>query len=191
MPLDTEKWNKRYLSDIGTIPEPALVLKDNSHLLPCHGDALDLACGLGGNAIFMARYGLNVSAWDFSTVAINRLNNYTKSHHLAIKPIIRDVSSQPPEPDSFDIIVVTHFLDRTITRSISEALKPNGLLFYQTYTQKKVANAGPTNPSFLLRENELLDLFKGLRVRVYREESNCGNTKKGLRDEALFIGEKL
>lgn len=189
-----EKWNARYLTRNNSVPdpapEPAIVLKEYEHLLPEKGDALDLACGLGGNALFLAKKGLRVHAWDFSPVAIDCVLLQAKSENLSLITEIRDISLEPPQPSSFDVIVVSYFLDRSLIRKIKNALKPGGLLFYQTFTREKVADLGPSNPEYLLEENELLDLFRGLQVRVYREEALCGNTKKGLRNEALFVGQK-
>ena len=173
-----------------TLPEPALVLKENQHLLPAAGAALDLACGLGGNALYMSRKGLKVSAWDYSPVAIDKLTQLAETEDLNIQTSVRDIVQDPPEAESFDVIVVSHFLDRSVNQTLIAALKPDGILFYQTYTKNKVINTGPDNPDYLLLEGELLDMFKALKVRVYREEGGCGNIKKGLRNEALFIGQK-
>ena len=191
MPNKIDKWNQRYLSDLDTIPQPAFVLKENNHLLPSRGDALDLACGRGGNALYMAKLGLAVSAWDFSSVAIDKLNTVYEAENLIINTSVRDIERNPPKPESFDVIVVSYFLDRNINKAIINALKPGGVLFYQTYTRNKVTEIGPDNPDYLLKENELLNIFRPLKVRVYREESFCGDIKKGLRNQALFIGEKV
>jgi hypothetical protein len=64
-------------------------------------------------------------------------------------------------------------------------------LFYQTFVRDKVSPQGPSNPEFLLAENELLTMFAPLRPRVYREECDLGDISQGLRNEALFVGQKL
>ena len=69
-------------------------------------------------------------------------------------------------------------------------LKIDGLLFYQTYVREKLATAGPKNPDFLLARNELLKLFKPLKLVAYRENSLLGNLQRGERNEALFVGQK-
>jgi len=68
-----------------------------------------------------------------------------------------------------------------------QALKPNGLLFYQTFTRTCVNDCGPKNPEFRLRDNELLLMFADLQVVVYQEEACIGDTTQGLRNEALLI----
>ena len=68
-----EKWDNIYQQKEGG-PRVAEVLQHNHYLLPEKGVALDLACGLGGNAMMMAEKGLNVMAWDISPVAITHLD---------------------------------------------------------------------------------------------------------------------
>jgi hypothetical protein len=64
------------------------------------------------------------------------------------------------------------------------------VLFYQTYCQQKVSDSGPSNPDYLLADNELLRLFPDLQLRVYREESVLGQHDIGIRNQALMVAEK-
>ena len=186
----SEKWDQRYHSAPDNFPEESRVLQDFAHLLPEQGDALDLACGLGGNALFLASTKLSVQAWDISNVAINKLNAHALSKKLGIQTRVRDVITLPPQAKTFDVIIVSYFLHRPLAKFLCDALRPGGVLFYQTYTRNKVSNEGPKNPDFLLSENELPDLFSDLHILAYREEGKTGNIKKGLRNEALFVGKK-
>lgn len=185
-----EKWSRRYAAAEGE-PQAAQVLREYYHLLPASGDALDLACGLGGNAWLLAQAGLNVQAWDLSSVAIDALWSRTETASLSLQATVRDVNVQQPTPVSFDVIVVSYFLQRELAPALCAALRPGGLLFYQTFVKDKVSQQGPSNPEFLLAENELLTMFAELRIRVYREEGTLGNTTQGLRNEALFVGQKI
>jgi hypothetical protein len=87
------------------------------------------------------------------------------------------------------VIAVSRFLDRGITGAIAAALRPGGLLFYQTFTKARVDASGPKGDRYRLDDNELLRLFSGLRVRVYREESLLGDWGRGLRNQALLIAQ--
>lgn len=185
-----DKWDQRHRSKAGEIPPVAFVLEDNGHLLPSAGTALDLACGRGGNALFLAQAGLQVSAWDLSPVAIAELQSLAKQQGLDISAEVRDVVSLPPGPGCFDVIVVSYFLERSLAPLICAALRPGGLLFYQTFVRDKVAQTGPMNPQYLLAENELLELFGALRLRVYREEGRIGDPGRGLRNEAILVGQR-
>ena len=81
----------------------------------------------------------------------------------------------------FDVIVVSRFLDRTLSDAIIGALKPDGLLFYQTFTREKTSPKPPNNPDYLLTENELLALFSPLRVIFYRENALIGESATGFK----------
>jgi 2-polyprenyl-3-methyl-5-hydroxy-6-metoxy-1,4-benzoquinol methylase len=168
----------------------AFVLQEYSYLLPNSGKALDLACGLGANALFMAARGLQTHAWDISENAIQQLHAYSKEKGVSITTEVRDIEQLPPIINSFDVICVSYFLDRTLTKSIIDALKPNGLLFYQTFINEKITDNGPRNPLYRLQPNELLRLFSPLHVLVYQENGSVGDIKKGLRDTALIVAQK-
>jgi SAM-dependent methyltransferase len=184
------KWDKIYLNLEDCEPSPALVLAENAHLLPHAGHALDLACGLGGNALFLARRGFAVSAWDISTVAIAKLTAQALTLGLVVDAQARDVETGGLPWAAFDVVVVSHFLCRPLAGPIMDSLTPGGLLFYQTYTRAKISPHGPRNSDFLLADNELLRLFDGMRVLFYREDGRVGDWQSGRRDEAFFIGQK-
>lgn len=186
----SQKWDKRH-ADAEKIPIAAEVLQHNLHLLPERGRALDLACGLGGNALTLARQGLEVSAWDISPVAIERLQKYAAEEGLEyLSAEVRDLEHNPPQSNSFDLIVVSYYLDRALITSLIDALRPGSLIFYQTFTQIAISATGPQNPVFRLDDNELLRLFAALKLRYYREENVLGYITHGTRDVAMLIAEK-
>ena len=184
------KWDKNYQSCTNEFPLPAKVLLDNQHLLPKEGSALDLACGRGANAICLAENSLTTSAWDISSVALEHVSNKAKEKNLHINTEVRDICQKPPAPDSFDIIVVSNFLERAIINDIKNSIKPNGLIFYQTFILDKINETGPSNPDYLLKENELLNLFKDWQIILYREEGKTGNIQRGFRNQAMLIARK-
>lgn len=168
------KWNARYAYAAKSKPAPADVLINGSAFLPASGLAVDLACGLGGNAVYLAEKGLSVFAWDISKEAIESL------HNPNITAQVRDVISCPPEPNSFDVIAVSRFLDRELCTSLSDALRPGGVLFYQTFI------TGLSNPDYMLEPNELPTLFASL-TPCYIHESSVN--ERGF-SEAQFVGKK-
>lgn len=186
-----QKWNLRYADGDPAAAYPCAVLDQFAQLLPAHGTALDLACGLGGNACFLASRGLLTKAWDLSPVAIGKLGEHAEAHGLPIRAEVRDVERQPPDPETFDVIVVAYFLERSLAPALAAALRPGGLLFYQTWTREAVDARGPGNPDFRLAPNELLRLFADLRLIAYREEGLYGNPAEGLRNEAWLVATRL
>ncbi|SMG67372.1 [weak similarity to] tellurite resistance protein TehB, partial [methanotrophic bacterial endosymbiont of Bathymodiolus sp.] len=109
----SDKWDKIYQSDVSP-REPASVLADNLFLLPQKGAALDLACGLGANALVLAKQGLTTEAWDISAIALRRLQQQADAHALPIKTFTREITPDSFTSSYFDVIVVSRFLDRSI-----------------------------------------------------------------------------
>ncbi len=188
---ERDSWDRRYRDAPDAPPSPAAVLRDYAHLLPSQGRALDLACGRGGNALLLARAGLAVDAWDLSAVAIGQLDAAAAREGLAIATQVRDVVAEPPPPACYDAITVGYFLERRIAPAIAAALRPGGLLFYQTFGPERVGDRGPRNPAYRLETGELLRLFARLRVHLYREDGMAGDPARGLRGEVQFIGARI
>jgi SAM-dependent methyltransferase len=185
------KWNQRHQQR--SLPVPACrVLEAHREILPSTGHALDLACGLGGNAILLAESGLSCTALDISDIALTRLHNYANKHNLAIYPELVDLeaSNFSLAPKQYDVIVVSYFLYRPLLPKLVSALKPGGLLFYQTFVDAgSKGQIGPRNKDFYLRKNELLAQFQDLDVRYYCEHTNNDSIK--VNTEAHLVACKL
>jgi len=179
---NTSKWNARYAYANKDLPPPCSLLLESGTLLPVSGNALDLACGRGGDAFHLAKAGLSVTAWDSSQTAIDWIIEHQARYaaQLNLTAQVRNVVDEPPEALSFDVIVVSRFLHRPMSTAISNALRPNGVLIYQTFT------AGLSNPDYLLKSGELPLLFSSLEKLVFRE--TAVNTA-GF-SEAMFVGRK-
>ncbi len=190
VPTMQEKWDQ--IHGRGTVKADAWpqVLVENVHLLPTHGRALDVACGLGGASIFLARHGLEVVAWDISPVAIAKLRGFAAQHGLAITADVVDVTGVQLPEQAFDVIHVSNFLERSVCAALSRALRHDGLLFYQTLSLEGLDNAPSKNPDYCLVRGELLGLFHELRPVAYREEALLGNTAQGQRNEVLLVAQK-
>lgn len=182
-------WNERYANNSDT-PQACQVLREFSHLLTPQAKALDLACGLGGNALLLSKIGLVTTAWDLSSVGIEKLNYLAAQQSLSVDAVVRDVIAQPPEANSFDVIVVSYFLQRDLFPTLLAALKPSGLFFYETFIADKPEATGPSNPDFLLQQNELLGFCESLIIRAYREEGMIGDISEGTRNVAMLVGQK-
>lgn len=184
------KWDRIYSQCDSDQSKPVSVLADNAFLLPKTGAALDLACGLGSNSLFLAAAGLATVAWDISAVAVAKLQAIADENGLNISACRRFIEAGCFPDNQFDVVVVARFLDRALCDAIIRSLKPGGLLFYQTFTRTKVSDQGPKNPGYLLDEHELLELFAPLRVIYYRDNGLAGDVTAGLRNEAQLIGQK-
>lgn len=186
-----DKWNSIHQTHRGVCPPAATVLAENAHLLPPEGGtALDIACGLGGNALFLARRGFVVDAVDIADTATHALATAAHAENLPVNTLTKDVTTWEMATERYDVIVVSRFLERSLNGAIMSALKSGGLLFYQTFTENRIHSGGPTNPRFLLRDNELLRLFEGLLVRYYQEKARAGTLDHGNRDLAFLVAQK-
>ncbi|MGW9433744.1 SAM-dependent methyltransferase, partial [Streptomyces decoyicus] len=115
-------------------PQPNARLTETGTGLP-PGDALDLGCGDGGDALWLARLGWHVTAVDISAVAVERLAALVRSHGLGdrVATVRADLRTSFP-PGGFDLVCAHYLhtpfdLDRaTVLRSAAHALRPGGRL---------------------------------------------------------------
>ncbi len=141
------------------------------HLLPADGTALDVACGSGCHAVWLATQGFRVLAVDRRADAIAALAAHPLTSAGLIDVQVQDLETGRPviTPNAFDVVVVTHYLHRPLFPQLVAALRPGGVLVYETFTVAQAARGKPTNPDFLLRPGELVTLVQPLEVLAERE----------------------
>ncbi len=183
-------WEQHYLSQDIFDQAPAMILTEHAYLLPESGTVLDYASGLAANGCWLAHQGFDVTAWDSSNIAVNKINQYEQQFSVGIHAEVRDLEKNPPSKEKFDVIVVSHFLHRPTLHHLVDSLNAGGLLFYQTFCGERI-NDGPSNPDYRLQPGELLKVFSELKILFYQEDGAVGNLNNGLRDQAFFIGQKV
>lgn len=153
------------------VSEPCLWLTGHERVLPRTGDALDVACGRGRHAFWMAARGLRTRAVDADQAAIAFVNARAATRELPLRAEVVDLEdgSFRLETASCDLVVGVHYLHRPLFPSLVEALRPGGMLVYETFTRAQATRGKPTNPDFLLEPGELRGLVDGLDVLAYRE----------------------
>lgn len=151
--------------------EPTRWLTDNRLLLPATGDALDLASGSGRNALWLAEQGFEALAVDRNTTALGALKEEAALRGLSLRTHVVDLENGQPflQPESFDLIVVVHYLHRPLFPALVRAVRPGGVLVYETFTRAQAARGKPTNPAFLLEPGELPTLVRPLEILASRE----------------------
>lgn len=189
-------WDEVYSEKSVDSARPADVLKNNMHLLPDTGLALDYACGLGGNGVFLAEEGFEVNAWDLSSVAVEKINKYSKEKNRNIKAQQIDLENNPPHiHDRFDVIVVSYFLHRETMRTLYDMLKDGGVLLYQTFSGNQLDGAGPSREEFRLKRGELLEKFHDMELLFYREDQSFNDRlnyrKDSIPDQVFFVAKKI
>jgi SAM-dependent methyltransferase len=150
---------------------PSAWLVQHAGLLPREGRALDVASGRGRHAFWLAERGLTTLAVDRDADAIRELNQAARERHLPLRAEVRDLESgdNPFRGSTFDVIVGVHYLHRPLFPVLIAALAPGGLLVYETFTVAQAARGKPTNPDFLLKPGELLEMVRPLDVLASRE----------------------
>jgi tellurite methyltransferase len=186
MTANVSKWDARHRDSAKNPPaEPASIASEWLPMLP-NGPALDIACGTGRHALLLAARGLSVTAVDWSGEALDLLENRARTAKLRVSRGesadladshargIRLVQANLEEirlPDaSFSLILCLQYLLRSLFPLISPALRPGGVLLFETFTRAQLNYAGgPRNPEYLLEPGELRTAFPELRVLFYRE----------------------
>jgi SAM-dependent methyltransferase len=118
--------------------------------------ALDVASGAGRNSIYLAKNDFDVDALDISEVALETLKN---KGYKNISCKLVDLDGYEIPKNSYNLIVMTNFLDRNIIPKLSNALKLDGILFIETYMEDIINEKAPSNTDFLLKKDELKTFF--------------------------------
>jgi SAM-dependent methyltransferase len=121
-------------------------------------DVLDLACGTGRHARHLAARGCAVVAVDRDADAVATLATVT-----GVFTRVADLEGGPWPfaPASFDAVVVANYLHRPLFGPILDALRPGGMLLYETFMLGNERFGRPSNPDFLLQPSELLEVVRG------------------------------
>jgi len=118
--MDHKDWNDRYAAqELLWGAEPNRFLVEELREVAPRGRALDLACGEGRNAIWLAKLGWVVTAVDYSQVAIERARRLAAEQHVDIEWILADVTSFAPAASEFQLVVIAYLhLPETSRRTV-------------------------------------------------------------------------
>ncbi|MDF1553949.1 MAG: class I SAM-dependent methyltransferase [Deferrisomatales bacterium] len=143
---------------------------------------LDLACGAGRNALWLARQGHRVVGVDESLERIHTAREGARQQSVEVEFIVWQVAAGSVPSGPWDGICVCHFLDRTLFPELERALAPGGWLVYKTHLAHslRAPRSRPRNQSYLLRPGELLAAFPTLAPLDYREWAGDGLAWAGL-----------
>jgi SAM-dependent methyltransferase len=160
--VSLEEWNDRYRAGHSIDDEPAPLLVDAVRELP-PGRALDLACGAGRNALWLARNGWEVAAIDGASEAIAILQQRAGS--LPVEARVFDLEAGAPLPfddESFDVLTILYYLHRPLFLEAARVLKRGGL-FVSAIRMHGI------NPHYCVAPGELRVTFAGWELLHERE----------------------
>ena len=169
---ERDKWDARYRDGAyESRTHPTTLLAEWLPRL-ARGRALDVACGAGRNALFLAANGYAVTALDISAVALERGRRNAEERALSIEWLCGDlddyVESVLP-PGTFDLIVWVRYIHDTLMPSLIARLEPGGMLLCEQHLATTAQVAGPTSPQFRLSPGELERSVKALSILHSRE----------------------
>jgi SAM-dependent methyltransferase len=144
-----------------------------SHLVPAHGQLLDLACGHGRHLRWFAARGHAVVGVDKAADALQSLDDLRAGGQ--VRTVLADVENGPwplmdaQAPQRFDAVIVTNYLWRPLLPTVVQSLAPGGVLLYETFAHGNAEVGRPARPDFLLQPGELLRVCAGLRIVAFED----------------------
>jgi SAM-dependent methyltransferase len=170
-PLNHDHWNGHWAGrEAPVTAEPHVRLEPEVAAL-ARGRALDLACGRGGNAVWLALQGWQVTAVDFSHVAIEAAAELARAHAVEVAWVVADLLEYVPEPGAFDLVTV-FFLQlppgerNTVLERAAAAVAPGGTFLLAAHDRRNLAEGfmGPKDPDVLYGPGDVVPLLEGLAV---------------------------
>jgi SAM-dependent methyltransferase len=158
-------WNERYSRGEHIIKEPMpLLVSVAGRIKP--GRALDLACGAGRHAIFLAARGWQVTAVDASPVGIRLAKETAQISEVEVDWRVADLESGrfAIEAEGYDLIVLFYYLQRNLFSQIRRGVRAGGHAVAAIHMVDEAPELKPMNPEFLLQPGELRAEFRGWEI---------------------------
>lgn len=132
---------------------------------------LDLACGNGRNGLFLIEHNIPTMFADIKSEALKNvelsLANLSKNQQSLAQSWQVDFEvthSSPLQGKTFSAIMVFRYLHRQLFAQLKAAIKPGGMIIYETFTEQQAQLGRPKNPDFLLRPTELVEQFSDWQI---------------------------
>lgn len=187
---DRQRWDRKYAAGEGPAHfEPKSFLVEHRHLL-AGGRALDVACGFGGNALYLASLGYRVDAVDASGVALARASAEARRRGLRINFVQADLSRWWVPPACYDLIVVFHYLNRALMPALAAGLRPRGLLIEANRNLRFLAVRPAFDPGYLLQPGELGRLAQDAGLEVIHDSDRSSDKRAGDDHDSRLIARK-
>ena len=183
---DSHWWNERFKIRKLTIMQHEKCLEEDMKYFSPAGNVLDIACGDGRNAIYLAGLGYHVHAIDFSEEALNRLDYFCKKQNLKVKTDLVDLSGDDVFIDSnkYDVIIINHYrLNPKLYIKLIDCLNTGGFLWINGF--REVPNDNPNITKLdILSDKDFLSLCN---CTLYDKKSYEIDNRKFIR----YIWQKL
>jgi 2-polyprenyl-3-methyl-5-hydroxy-6-metoxy-1,4-benzoquinol methylase len=164
-------WNDRY-RESGTVfghEANQLLVDVVADIEP--GTALDLGCGQGRNALWLAEHGFTVTGMDLSPVAIEQARAHAAERALDVTFEPVDLLTWDPAGRTWDLVVLAYIhlpadMRRTVHAAAQHAIAPGGMIVVLAHHLDNLATgtSGPRHPDWLFTEEQLADDFSDLEI---------------------------
>jgi SAM-dependent methyltransferase len=152
---DRERWDRKYAAGEGPVHfEPKPFLTEHCHLLSS-GRALDVACGFGGTALYLASLGYRVDAVDVSSFGLARAQAEATRRSLQVNFAQVDLARWSVPSSRYDLIAVFNYLNRDLMPRLVAGLRSGGLLFQTARNLRYLSIRPDFDPAYLLELGEL------------------------------------
>ena len=178
MPLaDSQHWNKKYTEEIDMwlANQPHPLVLDYADLISAKGHILDAASGVGADALYLAQKGHKVFAVDIAYVGLHAAQERFREHHLEYRGAVVDLSGPWLPPNRFDAILNFYFLERATFPVYRRALKPGGLLFFETFQKNDQPRK---HPQYYLDPEELITAFADFEILKFEQRESSSDSGK-------------
>lgn len=161
--MTLEHWDARHAAAEGPSEPSAFVTVELAPLLPQPGRAVDIAGGRGRHARWLADRGWDVTLVDISPVALDAVDD----PRIGLVQADLETSLFPEGP--WDLVLIVHYLDRTLFPTIAAQLSPGGLLAFAIATERNLERHERPRLPYLLAPGEGPALVDGMRIVHYAE----------------------
>jgi tellurite methyltransferase len=182
-------WDRHYSDTANLEFTPAPLVVEVAGMLP-PGRALDLACGPGRNALYLASLGWQVTAVDSSAVAIGILRR--KAAGLRVDARLADLENGGFDiaADGYDLICDLFYLQRDLFPRLQAGVRPGGTFAGAIHLVDDTPGLRPRNPAFLMQPGELREEFAGWKIFFYSEGPEPGRHGHTVRRVARIIARR-
>lgn len=175
--MDSDTWNRRYAErELVWTAEPNRFLVAETGSLPA-GRALDLACGEGRNAVWLAEHGWQVTGVDFATVGLEKARRLARARGVDVQWVAADLLSYEPPSHAFELSAILYLQlpaeqRRQVVRAAAGAVAPGGtfLLVAHDLANIEHGHGGPQNPTVLFTAEDIVADLDETELLIERAE---------------------
>jgi len=187
--MNRDDWNCRYEGDglLRTARPNRFLVAETEALAP--GRALDLACGEGRNAVWLAEQGWQVTGIDFSEVALEKARHFAEDRGVRVDWVSADLLEYVLPAEAFELVIVFYLqmpLERLrpILARVAKAITPGGTFLLVGHDSSNLTHGygGPRDPAALYTADDVLPALVGLEIERAEPVVRTVETDEGVRE---------